>query len=167
MRSRWFVAPLAVVTVAVVTVAGCGAEAVGGEPRAERSAPATSGVPVDSVGKVDLPTPLELSPVTATDAEGRHTLAEPFLTVDRLESAGVEHVTGSQWVVELDLTEPDGVVFGDWTAAHIGEQVAVVLDGEVLFAPTISSAIPDGDIQIAGNYTRAEATDLFRQITGR
>lgn len=31
--------------------------------------------------------------------------------------------------------------FGAWTAAHVGEQLAVVVDGEVVTAPTIQTAI--------------------------
>jgi preprotein translocase subunit SecD len=37
---------------------------------------------------------------------------------------------------------------------------AVVLDGNVVTAPEITSAIPDGEAQITGNFTQAQATQL-------
>ena len=50
--------------------------------------------------------------------------------------------------------------FGDYTAANIGQPFAIVLDNEVISAPTIQSAIPGGSGIITGNFTVEESTEL-------
>lgn len=50
--------------------------------------------------------------------------------------------------------------FGDYTAAHIGEPFAIVLDDEVISAPTIQSHIAGGSGIITGNFTVEESTNL-------
>jgi protein-export membrane protein SecD/preprotein translocase SecF subunit len=50
--------------------------------------------------------------------------------------------------------------FGDFTAAHIGEPFAIVLDGKVLSAPVIQSHIAGGSGIIAGNFSVEQATEL-------
>jgi hypothetical protein len=109
------------------------------------------------------------TPVLVTDDEGvQYLVVDPFLTIERLAGSRVElEPTGGNWVINIELSEEDGQVFGDWTADHVDEQVAMVVDGEVIFAPTISGAITGGDIQIAGNYTQDEARDILDKIIGR
>ncbi len=56
---------------------------------------------------------------------------------------------------------PSGArAFGDYTAAHIGEPFAIVLDEEVISAPTIQSHIAGGSGIITGNFTVEESTNL-------
>ena len=56
---------------------------------------------------------------------------------------------------------PSGArAFGDYTAAHIGEPFAIVLDNEVISAPTIQSHIAGGSGIITGNFTLDESTNL-------
>ena len=50
--------------------------------------------------------------------------------------------------------------FGDVTKNNIGEQLAIVLDDEVISAPTIQSAITGGSGVITGNYTSESAQEL-------
>ena len=50
--------------------------------------------------------------------------------------------------------------FGDYTAAHIGEPFAIVLDDEVVSAPTIQSHIAGGSGIITGSFTVEESTNL-------
>lgn len=171
------------VVVAVLALAGCTVR-TGGSPAPTRSGsgPAVSG-PVDLAVPVELcpvlsmvpsgganppPAPPSSSPSVVQDAEGtEYELDAPFLTIERIENGGIELATGSQWVLNLELTAEDGKTFGDWTTEHIGEQAAMVIEGEVLFAPSIQSAILDGKVQISGNYTQTEAQDLLDRITGR
>ena len=47
--------------------------------------------------------------------------------------------------------------FGDYTAENIGNPFAIVLDGEVISAPTIQSHIPGGSGIITGRFTVEEA----------
>jgi preprotein translocase subunit SecD len=139
------------------------APVVGTSPSGAPSPTATGAAPTGST------VPSEgRSPTTVSDADGvQYLLAEPFLTIDRLEGSRVAlEPTGGNWVINLELSEEDGQVFGEWTTEHIGEQVAMVADGEVIFAPTIQSAITGGEIQIAGNYTQDQAREILDRIIG-
>ncbi len=51
-------------------------------------------------------------------------------------------------------------VFGDYTAANIGQLFAIVLDGEVISAPRIQSHIPGGSGIITGSFTVEQSTEL-------
>ncbi|OJU08594.1 MAG: protein-export membrane protein SecD, partial [Caulobacterales bacterium 68-7] len=50
--------------------------------------------------------------------------------------------------------------FGEVTAQNIGKRFAIVLDDKIISAPTIQSAIPNGNGRITGNYTAESANDL-------
>ncbi|MEL6915841.1 MAG: protein translocase subunit SecD [Pseudomonadota bacterium] len=50
--------------------------------------------------------------------------------------------------------------FGEYTSANIGSPFAIVLDDEVVSAPTIQSAITGGAGQITGAFTIEESTNL-------
>lgn len=50
--------------------------------------------------------------------------------------------------------------FGDATASNIGKRFAIVLDGKIISAPVIQSAITGGSGQITGNFTAESANDL-------
>ncbi len=57
--------------------------------------------------------------------------------------------------------DPSGArKFGDYTAENIGEPFAIVLDNEVISAPTIQSHIAGGSGIITGNFTLEESTEL-------
>jgi preprotein translocase subunit SecD len=140
----------------------------------------TGGAPESTEEPVGLAIPIELRPVLETGAADpavlvlptddgeRLTLAEPVLTIRRLDGAEVEFAeSGASWVLNLDLDDADGKAFGDWTADHVGERLAMVADQEVLMAPQIQDAITGGEIQIAAQYTRPEAEALLDRITGR
>ncbi len=56
---------------------------------------------------------------------------------------------------------PSGArAFGDYTANNIGSPFAIVLDNEVVSAPTIQSHIAGGSGIITGNFTVEESTEL-------
>lgn len=75
------------------------------------------------------------------------------------------------WYVSLDL-DPEGTkLFGQLTAslakqAPPANQLAILVHGEVVTAPSVQSAIPGGKVQISGTYTRATAEALAKKITG-
>ena len=62
-------------------------------------------------------------------------------------SVVVDPYSGSP-VVSATLTDAAAGQFGDATAANVGRQLAIVLDGEIVSAPVIQSAIRRGQIQI-------------------
>jgi preprotein translocase subunit SecD len=96
------------------------------------------------------------------------TLAEPVMTIEHLDRAEILFdQPNSTWALSIDLTDEDTAAFADWTADHVNERLAMVVDDEVLIAPTIQSAITDGVVQITGNYTQDEVKELLDKITGR
>lgn len=62
--------------------------------------------------------------------------------------------------VSLSLNSKGAEIFANLTATNIGKRLAIVLDGKVVSAPTIRSAIPGGQAMIEGNFTAEEANDL-------
>jgi preprotein translocase subunit SecD len=56
--------------------------------------------------------------------------------------------------------------FGEATANNIGKPFAIILDGKVISAPTIISAITGGSGQITGSYTIAEASEMVNLLNG-
>jgi protein-export membrane protein SecD len=68
-----------------------------------------------------------------------------------------------QWFIEFQLKPEFAAQFGGYTGARIGEPMAIVLDGEVLSAPTINAQLTDGGI-IEGQFTQEEAQTLALQL---
>jgi SecD/SecF fusion protein len=53
-------------------------------------------------------------------------------------------------VIEIEFTSVGGEKFGDLTADHVGEQLAIVLDGQLYNAPNIREPIRNGRCEISG-----------------
>jgi SecD/SecF fusion protein len=83
----------------------------------------------------------------------------PDLKGERVIGANAGFATQG-WVVNLRLDSEGAQIFGDLTSKHVGEQLAIVLDGKVLSDPVLKSAIYGGDCEISGNFTEASARDL-------
>lgn len=69
------------------------------------------------------------------------------------------------WQVNLEFTPQGRQQFGDVTKQLVGKQqpqnqLAIVLDGAVVSAPTIQSAIEDGRADITGSFNQESATNL-------
>ena len=56
--------------------------------------------------------------------------------------------------------------FGEATAANIGKPFAIILDGKVISAPNIRSAITGGSGIIEGSYTIQEASEMVNLLNG-
>lgn len=67
--------------------------------------------------------------------------------------------TGVEAVVEFNLDSEGGEKFYALTSANFGRQLAIVLDGEVISAPSIHTAIKDSG-HITGNFTSDSAKSL-------
>jgi SecD/SecF fusion protein len=62
--------------------------------------------------------------------------------------------------VSLKFTSAGAEIFRRITRDHIHERLAIVLDGEVVSAPSINQEIPNGQAVITGNFTAEEAKNL-------
>jgi preprotein translocase subunit SecD len=83
-------------------------------------------------------------------------------------SAGTDPTTG-EWIVQVTFKSKGASQFADitrriTTLTAPRNQLANVLDGVVVVAPTIEEAIPGGSARISGNFTQVTATDLADQL---
>jgi len=81
-------------------------------------------------------------------------LAEALVTQDEVGNLGVS----------FDLTERGAQVFGDYTSAHVGDLLGIVLDGTLISAPVINQPITGGHGIITGQFTPEEANGLAVQL---
>jgi len=83
----------------------------------------------------------------------------PDLTGDRVTSANPFYdVQGYGVAMKLD---GDGAkMFGDLTTQHVGERLAIMLDGDVQSAPSIRQPIYGGEAVITGRFSDEEARNL-------
>jgi preprotein translocase subunit SecD len=65
--------------------------------------------------------------------------------------------------VQVDLTPDAAALLGDFSEAHIGTPLGIVLDGVVLMAPTLQSRV-ETPVIISGEFTQAEAQVLATQL---
>ena len=84
---------------------------------------------------------------------------KPVVSGENLVDAQPSFQDG-QAVVSFKFNSLGGKKFGEATRDNIGERLAIVLDNEVISAPTIQSAILGGNGIITGNFTVKSANDL-------
>ena len=76
------------------------------------------------------------------------------------DSSGGPHPEGPGAVVNFSFNVACATEFGRMTARNINKRFAVVLDGEIITAPNIRSAITGGSGFIEGGFTMESARDL-------
>jgi SecD/SecF fusion protein len=65
-----------------------------------------------------------------------------------------------QSVVSFSFDTRGAIVFGEVTSRNVGKRFAIVLDNQVITAPTIQQPITGGSGQISGSFTAQTANDL-------
>jgi preprotein translocase subunit SecD len=86
--------------------------------------------------------------------------ASPVVTGEELVDAQPAFDQNGRPAVNFRFNTSGARKFGDYTAENIGSPFAIVLDDEVVSAPTIQSHIPGGSGIITGNFTVEESTNL-------
>ncbi len=76
-----------------------------------------------------------------------------------IRNAGTSTDQFGQWVTTFTLSQDAAARFGRYTAANIGNRLAIVLDDQVRSAPTIQGRIDDQG-QISGAVNEQDAFDL-------
>jgi preprotein translocase subunit SecD len=120
-------------------------------PVVEPSTAATTGA--SALTPTPGPTPTSGPPVFHT-----------VMTGADLKGALASRNQAGEYVVEFTLTDEGSQIFGAFTASHIGQPLAIVLDNIVISAPTIQDAITQGTGVISGNFTPEEANGLAVQL---
>jgi preprotein translocase subunit SecD len=87
---------------------------------------------------------------------------KPFLTGEYLESAiAARDPQFNQPQVQFELSRAGGRLFQRFSGAHVGDFLAIVLDGEVMSAPVIRDRIgARGQIEMGAGTPMEEASDL-------
>ncbi|TQM79662.1 preprotein translocase subunit SecD [Saccharothrix saharensis] len=105
-----------------------------------------------------------LAPVTPpTDGSVKE---DDFSLYSRLTGEDIDNAVsgtdpqGAGFVVDLTFKGEGGDKWGKFTSANVSQQVAVVLDSQVVSAPNINEPILGGSTQISGKFSQAEATSL-------
>ncbi|WP_457647242.1 protein translocase subunit SecD [Profundibacter sp.] len=96
------------------------------------------------------------------DEEGVYYIVEelPVVTGEELVDAQPTFDQNGRPAVNFRFNPAGGRKFGQYTADNVGAPFAIVLDDEVISAPTIQSAIMGGSGIITGNFTVEESTKL-------
>ncbi len=81
-------------------------------------------------------------------------------TADIQQGAGV----GQEVVVRLEFDSEGTKLFSELTSQNIGKRIAIFLDGEILSAPVVQSAITNGTAIISGNFTTQQAKELATRL---
>ena len=105
--------------------------------------------------------------VTCGDDGAKYVLSPALIEGTQLDDASATiPQQGVGWTVQLDLNGDATGTLSDISQAMVGQnsQFAIVLDGQVLSAPTFDSAINDGNAQITGNFSQATAQSLANSL---
>jgi preprotein translocase subunit SecD len=101
-------------------------------------------------------------PLVSCNQEGteKYVLGPSFLEGTQIDSAQASQNTqGVGWVIDVTFKSEGAAIWGDYTSRNVGKNVAFVLDGEVVSAPTINGPI-FGPTQITGQFSQEEAQAL-------
>ena len=97
-------------------------------------------------------------------APAAETIFHTVMTGSALKNAGVSTDQAGEIYVAFELTDEGSKVFGEYTSAHIGDLLGIVLDKHLISAPQIQDAITTGSGTIKGNFTAEEANSLAVQL---
>lgn len=121
-------------------------------------ATATSGAVIGNI-KVNGESVDDIDPYTETGLTGRY-----------LKSAALEFTGGqngqlaNEPIVSITFDETGAELFADITREHVGESLAIFLDGELISAPNINEPILGGQAIISGVGTAVEARALAENL---
>lgn len=86
--------------------------------------------------------------------------SQPVLSGEELTDSQPAFDDRGRPAVNFRFNPTGARIFGDYTASHIGQPFAIVLDDKVISAPVIQSHIAGGSGIITGNFTVEESTEL-------
>jgi len=130
-------------------------------PSPDPGTDAGEGSPTPETGTTPVPTATEETAVPdeipADETPIFHTVMTGAIIKDAFVSRNPQ--TGA-FNVSFELTPEGTVIFAEYTTAHIGERLGIVLDKRILAAPAISTPITEGRGYIEGAFTADDANSL-------
>lgn len=105
---------------------------------------------------------LEIREVTGTDpATGEVTVGDVLLTGDVITSATIgTNPENNEIEVDVEFDSKGSAAWAEITGTHVGQQIAIVLDGKVESSPVVRERITGGRTAISGSFTPEEARRL-------
>lgn len=97
---------------------------------------------------------------TGNTVVGRYVLGPSLLSGSALKTAFAGLDSSGNWIVQFSLTKSGSPKFDALASKYYQHQMAIVLDGVVVSAPTINSTSFGGQGQITGSFTQTQANDL-------
>ena len=110
------------------------------------------------------------SPGVVCGPDYRYTLGKVELDGTHVHDVrAIQQPGQTSWYVLMNLDDEGTRVFANLTADLARRQppknqLAIVVGGKVAAAPSVTDRIPEGQIQIVGNYTQKDAQALVDQI---
>jgi preprotein translocase subunit SecD len=104
------------------------------------------------------------------DGETKYRLGPVEITGEAIDGAtavydaGGTTQVGAGWQINFDLTGAGADTFAEVTTRLAGRQLAIVVDQQVISAPTVDEPITGGSGVITGSFTEARAKDLATQL---
>lgn len=105
---------------------------------------------------------------TFTDENGKDVPAAKVLAASTIVLTGADlkpnaeaqrNPQNSQDYVAIEFSDEGRKVFADFTRTHVGNYLAIILDGRIISAPTIDDAILDGKAIIRGGFKSVEEAE--------
>ncbi|MCY0943408.1 MULTISPECIES: protein translocase subunit SecD [Streptomyces] len=124
-----------------------------------------------AVGQGVKPTEPALACGQRGEAWGKWVLGPAAVEGKDIKSAkGVIDPQSGQWIVTMDFNDKGSDAFAKVTGELSAKQppqnqFAIVLDGDVVSDPSVSSAIMGGNAQISGGFTQQSAQDLGNMLS--
>ncbi len=112
--------------------------------------------------KVDASGAVSIDPTAGWDPTGLSGKQLKRATADIQQ--GRATIGGGDVVVRLEFNAEGTKLFGDITSKNVGKPIAIFLDGKILSAPTVQTAITDGTAIITGNFTVNDAKQLATRL---
>ncbi len=143
----------------------CGISAAAeGETPAPGATVTVEATPPPTVEITPSPTPEE--PVAQPTPTGPtyHTVMTGRLLSDAYPIPPNAEAGQTHWSVGMTFTAEGRQVFAEHTRTHVGQILGIVLDGEVISAPSIREAIDSDSSMITGDFTYEEARALAIQL---
>ncbi len=101
---------------------------------------------------------------SATQGTAQLPVFHTIMTGAGLKNVAVSTSQAGEYQVSFELQNTETQTFADFTRAHVGQILAIILDKKVISVPSINQPITDGQGVITGNFTLQTANDLAIQL---
>lgn len=101
--------------------------------------------------------------------EAKFRLAPASITEEDVGSASavpLGYQGASAWGVQIELTPEGATRFEALTTRLVGQQIAIVVDGTLVSAPTVAEPITVGIVQLVADMTESQARALAGNLGG-